>query len=149
MLSDILVVLVSWVFLLSLFNDYVGFPANTHEIVWLTLRDHKNHVDRCPQCGNVFKYIRQHHDHHDHSINLSVLLQDRGLMTLCGMDQSVVNKMIKEGRDLTDQVEQVMDRFSEWLTKDIPVETKILWIKRLNELAKQSGLPAKEFELQH
>ncbi|KAJ1562546.1 Cytochrome c oxidase subunit 4 [Cladochytrium tenue] len=37
-----------------------GFPADTHEIVWLTLSEHKG-VDRCPHCGNAFKYVAEHH----------------------------------------------------------------------------------------
>ncbi|KAJ3217828.1 Cytochrome c oxidase subunit 4 [Dinochytrium kinnereticum] len=40
-----------------------GFPADSHETVWLTLRPHSG-VDRCPHCGNVFKYIKNHADHH-------------------------------------------------------------------------------------
>ncbi|KAJ3241299.1 Cytochrome c oxidase subunit 4 [Chytriomyces hyalinus] len=37
-----------------------GFPADTHETVWLTLRSHRG-VDRCPHCGNAFKYQQDHH----------------------------------------------------------------------------------------
>ncbi|KAJ1327201.1 hypothetical protein BSLG_010543 [Batrachochytrium salamandrivorans] len=33
-----------------------GFPAESHEAVWLTVRPHGG-VDRCPHCGNVFKHI--------------------------------------------------------------------------------------------
>ncbi|KAK5669592.1 hypothetical protein BDV3_003691 [Batrachochytrium dendrobatidis] len=33
-----------------------GFPADSHEAVWLTVRPHGG-VDRCPHCGNVFKYL--------------------------------------------------------------------------------------------
>ncbi|KAI8905154.1 cytochrome c oxidase subunit VB-domain-containing protein [Gorgonomyces haynaldii] len=41
-----------------------GFPADSHEPVYLTVRPHKNgHVDRCPHCGNAFKY-EQLEDHH-------------------------------------------------------------------------------------
>ncbi|KAJ3052545.1 Cytochrome c oxidase subunit 4 [Rhizophlyctis rosea] len=39
-----------------------GFPADSHEVVWLTVREHKG-FDRCPHCGNVFKYEREHHHH--------------------------------------------------------------------------------------
>ncbi|KAJ3404047.1 Cytochrome c oxidase subunit 4 [Chytridiales sp. JEL 0842] len=39
-----------------------GFPADSHEAVWLTLRPHGG-VDRCPHCGNAFKY-EQSHAHH-------------------------------------------------------------------------------------
>ncbi|KAL2919290.1 Cytochrome c oxidase subunit 4 [Polyrhizophydium stewartii] len=43
-----------------------GFPAESHEIVWLTVRPH-GFVDRCPHCGNAFKYIQEKLDHsHDH-----------------------------------------------------------------------------------
>ncbi|KAI8622480.1 hypothetical protein BC830DRAFT_568569 [Chytriomyces sp. MP71] len=37
-----------------------GFPADTHETVWLTLREHRG-IDRCPHCGNAFKYQQEHH----------------------------------------------------------------------------------------
>ncbi|KAI8924894.1 cytochrome c oxidase subunit VB-domain-containing protein [Entophlyctis helioformis] len=40
-----------------------GFPADSHEAVWLTVRPHGK-VDRCPHCGNVFKYIREEDHHH-------------------------------------------------------------------------------------
>ncbi|KAJ3115105.1 Cytochrome c oxidase subunit 4 [Phlyctochytrium bullatum] len=41
-----------------------GFPADSHETIWLTVRPHRG-VDRCPHCGNVFKYIREDaHAHH-------------------------------------------------------------------------------------
>ncbi|KAJ3357411.1 Cytochrome c oxidase subunit 4 [Entophlyctis luteolus] len=40
-----------------------GFPADTHEAVWLTLRPH-NGVDRCPHCGNAYKYKRAEAHHH-------------------------------------------------------------------------------------
>ncbi|KAI9015095.1 cytochrome c oxidase subunit VB-domain-containing protein [Gaertneriomyces semiglobifer] len=41
-----------------------GFPADSHEAIWLTIRDHgKERVDRCPHCGNAFKY-EQEHAHH-------------------------------------------------------------------------------------
>jgi cytochrome c oxidase subunit 5b len=40
-----------------------GFPQDSHELVWLTLKDHKG-VDRCPICGNVFKYHQRELDHH-------------------------------------------------------------------------------------
>ncbi|KAI9345297.1 hypothetical protein BDR26DRAFT_800574 [Obelidium mucronatum] len=33
-----------------------GFPADTHETVWLTLRPH-NGVDRCPHCGKLMPPI--------------------------------------------------------------------------------------------
>ncbi|TPX38979.1 hypothetical protein SeMB42_g06533 [Synchytrium endobioticum] len=39
-----------------------GFPADSHEVVWLTVRPGK-HFDRCPHCGNVFKYIQEHAHH--------------------------------------------------------------------------------------
>ncbi len=32
-----------------------GFPADSHEVVWLTLRPREKGFDRCPHCGNVFK----------------------------------------------------------------------------------------------
>lgn len=32
-----------------------GFPADSHEVVWLTLRPREKGVDRCPHCGNAFK----------------------------------------------------------------------------------------------
>ncbi|KAI8849027.1 hypothetical protein BC829DRAFT_489659 [Chytridium lagenaria] len=41
------------------------FPADSHETVWLTLRPHRG-VDRCPHCGNVFKYIKEDAHAHDH-----------------------------------------------------------------------------------
>ncbi|KAI8825627.1 cytochrome c oxidase subunit VB-domain-containing protein [Fimicolochytrium jonesii] len=43
-----------------------GFPADSHEAIWLTIRDHgKKKADRCPHCGNVFKYDQEHsHGHH-------------------------------------------------------------------------------------
>ncbi|KAJ3310902.1 Cytochrome c oxidase subunit 4 [Blyttiomyces sp. JEL0837] len=40
-----------------------GFPAESHETVWLTVRPHKG-FDRCPHCGNVFKYIQNEAHHH-------------------------------------------------------------------------------------
>ncbi|KAI9205360.1 cytochrome c oxidase subunit VB-domain-containing protein [Polychytrium aggregatum] len=40
-----------------------GFPAESHEAVWLTLNPQHKH-DRCPHCGNVFKYEQEHDDHH-------------------------------------------------------------------------------------
>ncbi|KAI9325068.1 cytochrome c oxidase subunit VB-domain-containing protein [Zopfochytrium polystomum] len=39
-----------------------GFPAESHEQIWLTVRPHKG-FDRCPHCGNVFKYIRNEGHH--------------------------------------------------------------------------------------
>jgi cytochrome c oxidase subunit 5b len=37
-----------------------GWPADTHDAAYLTIRDHKNdsHVDRCPDCGkfDIFHY---------------------------------------------------------------------------------------------
>ncbi|KAI8588100.1 cytochrome c oxidase subunit VB-domain-containing protein [Geranomyces variabilis] len=41
-----------------------GFPADSHEAIWLTIRDHGKKFDRCPHCGNVFKYDRDHSHHH-------------------------------------------------------------------------------------
>ncbi|KAJ3123652.1 Cytochrome c oxidase subunit 5B [Nowakowskiella sp. JEL0407] len=39
-----------------------GFPVDTHETVWLTIRDHgPGKVDRCPHCGSAFKYNQHHH----------------------------------------------------------------------------------------
>ncbi|KAI9097195.1 cytochrome c oxidase, partial [Phlyctochytrium arcticum] len=41
-----------------------GYPADSHEAVWLTVRDHgPKRADRCPHCGNVYKY-NQEHAHH-------------------------------------------------------------------------------------
>ncbi|KAJ3065130.1 Cytochrome c oxidase subunit 4 [Rhizoclosmatium sp. JEL0117] len=40
-----------------------GFPADTHETVWLTLRPHRG-VDRCPHCGNAYKYEQADAHHH-------------------------------------------------------------------------------------
>ncbi|KAJ3070559.1 Cytochrome c oxidase subunit 4 [Podochytrium sp. JEL0797] len=40
-----------------------GFPADTHEAVWLTLRPHRG-VDRCPHCGSAFKYEQAEAHHH-------------------------------------------------------------------------------------
>ncbi|KAJ1554650.1 Cytochrome c oxidase subunit 4 [Nowakowskiella sp. JEL0078] len=47
------------------FVGCTGYPVDTHETVWLTVRDHGS-VDRCPHCGTVYKYIREHHhdEHH-------------------------------------------------------------------------------------
>ncbi|TPX71860.1 hypothetical protein SpCBS45565_g00866 [Spizellomyces sp. 'palustris'] len=39
-----------------------GYPADSHEAIWLTIRDHGRN-DRCPHCGNVFKYQREHAHH--------------------------------------------------------------------------------------
>ena len=40
-----------------------GFPVDSHETLWLTLRPHKNGaVDRCPHCGSVFKYVQEYVD---------------------------------------------------------------------------------------
>ena len=36
-----------------------GFPADSHEVIWLTLRPRDKGVDRCPHCGNAFKVIYQ------------------------------------------------------------------------------------------
>ncbi|KAI8908847.1 cytochrome c oxidase, partial [Powellomyces hirtus] len=41
-----------------------GFPADSHEAIWLTIRDHGKRFDRCPHCGNVFKYNQEHAHHH-------------------------------------------------------------------------------------
>lgn len=47
-----------------------GWPVGSHEITWLTLRPQKDGVlDRCPHCGNAFKYIQKSsylnvHEHH-------------------------------------------------------------------------------------
>ncbi|KAJ3226948.1 Cytochrome c oxidase subunit 4 [Clydaea vesicula] len=37
-----------------------GFPADSHEGVWLTI--HPSRIERCPHCGNAFKYELEH-DH--------------------------------------------------------------------------------------
>ncbi|KAI9021937.1 subunit IV of cytochrome c oxidase [Hyaloraphidium curvatum] len=39
-----------------------GFPAESHEPVWLTLKDN-GYVYRCPACGSAYKYedITHHH----------------------------------------------------------------------------------------
>jgi cytochrome c oxidase subunit 5b len=42
----------------------VGFPADSHETVFLTLNG-KHPYDRCPECGNVFKYTQYQEEHHD------------------------------------------------------------------------------------
>ncbi|KAH6579423.1 hypothetical protein BASA50_006699 [Batrachochytrium salamandrivorans] len=42
-----------------------GFPAESHEAVWLTVRPHGG-VDRCPHCGNVFKYLLDTPEAHHH-----------------------------------------------------------------------------------
>ncbi|KAJ3168793.1 Cytochrome c oxidase subunit 4 [Irineochytrium annulatum] len=41
-----------------------GFPQDSHEAIWLTLRPHKS-VDRCPHCGNVYKYIQDANHFHE------------------------------------------------------------------------------------
>ena len=35
-----------------------GYPANSHEPVYLTIRP--GDLDKCPHCGNVFKYELEH-----------------------------------------------------------------------------------------
>ena len=50
---DISVVLVIYKLLCTLIF-LVGYPADTHEPIWLTIHPKIN--NRCPHCGNVFKY---------------------------------------------------------------------------------------------
>ncbi|KAI8814171.1 cytochrome c oxidase subunit VB-domain-containing protein [Cladochytrium replicatum] len=41
-----------------------GVPVDSHDAIWLTVRPHGG-VDRCPHCGNCFKYVQVGgHDHH-------------------------------------------------------------------------------------
>ncbi|KAJ3296896.1 Cytochrome c oxidase subunit 4 [Borealophlyctis nickersoniae] len=42
-----------------------GWPVDSHELVWLTIREHRG-FDRCPHCGNVFKYHKDKEDHGHH-----------------------------------------------------------------------------------
>lgn len=46
-----------------------GYPVDSHELLWLTLSPH-GHLNRCPQCGNCFKYtqveVPGHSHHHEH-----------------------------------------------------------------------------------
>ena len=32
-----------------------GYPADSHNVVWLQVT-HEHDVDRCPECGCVYKY---------------------------------------------------------------------------------------------
>ncbi|RKO97625.1 hypothetical protein CXG81DRAFT_9495, partial [Caulochytrium protostelioides] len=41
-----------------------GFPAGSHEVVWLTVRPHRRGNDRCPHCGNHFRYELEADAHH-------------------------------------------------------------------------------------
>ncbi|KAG8213130.1 cytochrome c oxidase polypeptide IV, partial [Butyriboletus roseoflavus] len=44
-----------------------GSPADSHELHWMNLRQHKNR--RCPECGSVYKldyHGPEHHDAHHH-----------------------------------------------------------------------------------
>jgi len=39
-----------------------GYPADSHEPIWLTIHPEIN--NRCPHCGNVFKYEMEADDYH-------------------------------------------------------------------------------------
>ncbi len=41
-----------------------GYPSGSHEMIYLTLKGNKKTVDRCPHCGQAFKYEQDHLDHH-------------------------------------------------------------------------------------
>lgn len=48
-------------------NDLIdeGFPADTHDVVFLTLHG-KRPFDRCPNCGNVYKYNQVQVEEEEH-----------------------------------------------------------------------------------
>jgi len=51
------------------FAGCTGFPADSHNVIWLTMTRERP-VERCPECGSVYKmeYVGPE-DHHDHYHN--------------------------------------------------------------------------------
>ncbi|TLD28362.1 hypothetical protein PspLS_03109 [Pyricularia sp. CBS 133598] len=47
------------------FVGCTGFPKDSHEVLWLGM-DKKRPVERCPECGSVFKmeFVGKEDDHH-------------------------------------------------------------------------------------